>query len=802
MSHGRRGAGAPGRDMAKAALLASTMLVSAQGALAEEQAAGPGSTTGLEEIVVTAEKHSENLQNVPISVQALGENKLTDMNVQSFDDYSKLLPSVSYQTVNPGQTEIYMRGISSGGDGNHSGPQPTVGVYVDEIPTTTILGQLDFHIYDVQRVEALSGPQGTLYGASSESGTLKIVTNKPNPSGFSAGYDLEVNGVEHGGVGGIAEGFVNIPIGDNAAVRIVGYQEHDAGYIDNVYGTRTYPSAPDIVVNNRSAVQNDYNTVQTYGGRLEFLINLDDNWTILPAIMGQDQQIDGINAFDPSIGDLEVRHFYPETDHDSWFMPSLTVTGKIGDFDLTYAGGYLQHDVITQADYTDYSYFYDVCCGYGAYETGPGGKKINIGQQLLGNDHFEKISQELRFASPQEDQFRVMGGVYYERQLHDILQEYVIPGLDPALAVTGWPNVWWLTDQERIDRDYAVFGNFAYDVSPHLTVEGGLRFYRYDNTLQGFFGFGGSDFSSNDGEAICYKFSSFRGAPCWNLNKEQAANGVLYKATVTYKIDPDKLVYFTASDGYRPGGPNRNGNFAPYQADKLYNFEVGWKTSWFDNTLRWNGDLFYDPWDDPQFIFLGANGLPDIVNAGSALSEGIETDLSWKVTPHFTLSGSASFIDARLTDVFCGTTDPLTGQPVTSCPASTAQSPNGTQLPVTPYFKGNLTGRYDWEITDDSAAYFQTTVNYTGGKWPDLRQSLAGIDPRELIGWEPSFFEVDLSGGYSWGNSTVSLYIQNALDERGQLSRYAECTANICGSEPYIVPIKPLTVGLRFGQKF
>ena len=146
----------------------------------------------------------------------------------------KFLPSVSYQTLGPGFAQVYMRGVASGGDGNHSGPLPSVGIYLDEQPITTIQGALDVHLYDIARVEALAGPQGTLYGASSQAGTIRIITNKPDPSGFAAGYDLEGNTVDDGGIGYVAEGFVNIPLSDSAAIRLVGWDKHDAGYIDNV----------------------------------------------------------------------------------------------------------------------------------------------------------------------------------------------------------------------------------------------------------------------------------------------------------------------------------------------------------------------------------------------------------------------------------------------------------------------------------------------------------------------------------------------------------------------------------------
>src|SRR6185437_7066131 len=167
---------------------------------------------GLAEVVITASKRSENQQNVPISVTALDSEKLEQQNIQKFTDYAQALPEVAFQSLQPGFARTFMRGIASDNNPNHSGPLPSVGTYLDEQPITTIQGPLDLHMYDIQRVEVLPGPQGTLYGASSEAGTIRIITNKPDPKGFKAGYDIQGNTIKNGTGGAIAEGFVNIPL--------------------------------------------------------------------------------------------------------------------------------------------------------------------------------------------------------------------------------------------------------------------------------------------------------------------------------------------------------------------------------------------------------------------------------------------------------------------------------------------------------------------------------------------------------------------------------------------------------------
>src|SRR6266480_2431856 len=362
---------------AVAAALAAVPVVHAQ----ESRQAG-----ALEEVVVTAQKRSENLQDVPLAIVALGTQKLEELHITNLDDYVKFLPSVSYvrgqgQGGNgqPGITHVYMRGVVSGGDGNHSGSQPSVGTYLDEQPVTTIDGTVDVHVYDIERVEVLEGPQGTLYGASSQAGTIRIITNKPDPTGFRAGYDAGVNSVNHGGVGYVAEGFVNLPLSPVAAVRLVGWDEHDAGYINNVAGSnasacivngvRTFPGwsgqyaqgsgypgsvppnnpwpcpAPTTIgagsISNAAYVQNHYNTVSTKGGRGALRVNLGDNWSVTPTLMGQSVDTEGFFAFDPALGDLQVTHFGPENSQDSWLQAALTVEGKVSDFDMVYAGAFI-----------------------------------------------------------------------------------------------------------------------------------------------------------------------------------------------------------------------------------------------------------------------------------------------------------------------------------------------------------------------------------------------------------------------------------------------------------------------------
>ena len=528
----------------------------------------------------------------------------------------------------------------------------------------TIDGNLNLHLYDIERVEALAGPQGTLYGASSQSGTIRIITNKPDPSGFKAGYDLDLNTVSHGGRGYGIEGFVNLPLSSTAAVRLVGWAIQDAGYIDNVHGVVTFPTSG-AVHDNAPLVKKDYNTVETIGGRGALKVELGDNWTILPTVMGQDQRTDGDFAFNPAVGDLEVQHWFPQNVHDSWVQSALTVEGKISNFDILYAGAYLTRNTHEQSDYTDYSLFYDTRYGSGAYFLDNAGNLINPAQTIIGRDHYSKYSNELRVSSPREYPFRFVGGLFMERQVHEILQDYVVNnGGDPLgsippndISVPGWPGTIWLTNQERVDRDKAIFGEFSYDFIPdHLTGSAGVRHFTYDNSLQGFYGFN-STYSSHEGIATCFTpFVPFHGAPCSDLDRGTSGSGNSPKVNLTYKIDHDRMIYATYSKGFRPGGVNRNGGgtIPPYKPDYLTNYEVGWKTMWLDNRLRFNGALFYEKWKDFQFSYLGPNALTIITNAGQAEIKGLETDLEFAATQNLTLFGGFTLLNAKLTEEFCG----------------------------------------------------------------------------------------------------------------------------------------------------
>jgi outer membrane receptor protein involved in Fe transport len=826
-----------------------------------------GDTGGtLEEVVVTAQKKSENLQDVPISIEVLDNVKLEQLHVVSLDDYVKYSPSISYSRAEgqggngqPGISHIYMRGVTSGANENHSGSQPSVGTYLDEQPVTTIDGSLDVHLYDIERIEVLEGPQGTLYGASSEAGTVRIITNKPDTSKFSAGFDVEGNDVTHGGQGWKAEGFANIPLSPVAAVRLVGWDEHDAGFIDNVAGTdrnacivngvRTFPTwsgnaggtfygsnpvAADVApctpsaplgagaISNAAYLSNNYNTVETRGGRVALKLDVTDNWVVTPTVMGQTVSTNGFFGYDPAVGDLELAHFGPETSNDSFVQTALTVEGKIGNFDLTYAGAYLKRTTHSIAEYSDYSEFYDRVFGSGAYWTGANGKPI-MGQELVvTKGYFEKWSDEVRLSTPKDLPVHATAGLFAQRQLHDIWEQYVMPGygftnpygtlnsatpnpngLDQALSIPTLANTIWLTDEQRVDRDEAVFAQATWDITSQWSLNGGIRYFTYDNTIDGFYGYS-VNYPFATGAKACFDAApSTPYAPCTNLDKRVTGSGNVPRINLTYKVTPDAMLYATFSKGFRPGGVNRTSEkgIEPYQADYLKNYEIGWKTQWFDHRLRWNGDFFWEDWDNFQFSFLGPNSLTIIVNGGNARIKGWENELEWAVTNQLTLSSSWTFLHAELTQNYCGV------QGVTNCPTQVTpepfqapligpQAPAGTNLPLTPRFKANLIARYNFGEIGGFKPFGQASLVYQTQASQALR-----VDQNNILGNAPAYALADLNVGATRDKSTVQFTVSNVMDRRAQLSRFTEINpAN--DNQVYIIPAQPRTYILKFGQKF
>ncbi len=812
--------------------------------------------TSLGEVVVTAQKRTQNLQDVPISLDALGEERMKELNVQNFKDYVQFLPSVTMQPstgAGGGFNAVYMRGIATGGDGQATTSQPSVGMYLDEQPITTIQGNLDVHLYDIARVEALAGPQGTLYGASSQAGTIRIITNRPDPAAFAGGYSLEANYVDLEEPGYVAEGFVNLPLGDNAALRVVGWSLSDAGWVDNKLATRTYTidqstAADDVVTTNDQFVKKNYNTADTLGARAALRVNLGENWSVTPSVMYQSMDQKGSWGDDlnniAASGDYAVAHFRKEFTDDEWWQAGLTVEGSINGFDVVYSGNYLDRDVNGAFDYSDYSFYYD-----NLYTTGyfarlfldNNGDQLNPDAAFSNDDHYTKTSHEIRISTPQDKRVRGLLGAFYQKQYHDFYQEFgKIANLADAMLMNGnvagtqqFPGVVYLNSMDRTDTDQAIFGNIDFDLNDKLTLSLGARYFEPEVHVKGFFGFGlgfnrahvpgyGSDnipgtpddevgepgdprnggegayspagqgWSAN-GEWRCASQADRKDAPCQNVDKKISESDSVYRVNLSWKATDAAMLYATWSEGYRPGGINRNPFAGDYIRDILTNYEFGWKTRFADNRVQLNGAIFLEEWDDIQVSFQGGNGITQVANGGKAEVQGIEAQLDWLPTDSLRLGLAVAYYDSELKKDFCDLAD-TDGDGVLEC--VNVKAPAGTSLPITPDFKANLIARYSFPA-GAFEAYTQGAVSYQTSAPSQLE-----IADNAVYGDIPSSTFLNLAFGLQKDKYTVELFVANATNEDAPLGVTSECTPQVCGGQTYGVKSRPRTIGIRFSQDF
>ena len=749
----------------------------------------------LEEIIVTAQKREQNLQEVAISVQVLGEEQLEQLNISSFDDYVQYLPSVSFQGRGPGQSQIYMRGVSDGGDGNFSGTSPSVALYLDEQPVTAIGRNLDVHTYDIARIEVIPGPQGTLYGANSQAGTIRIITNKPNTEEFQAGFDAGLNSVSDGETGYSAEGFVNVPLSDKAALRLVGWYVEDGGWIDIVAGSQTFSRSGITVSNsgnadpNLNTVEDDHNTLTNTGARAALGIDLNDNWTATANVIFQNQKSDGLFADQPDAGQPgqgAALRFFQDDYQDEWTQIGLTVNGGVGFADLTFAGSYLDREVDYNIDYTAYSEYsnyveyYYTCIAYDFNNcTDP---RI----QYENDSTIKRSTFELRLQSSGDERLNWVAGMFYTDDEHKYFNQWVIPtipaGNDIPLDrnVQNRQDLYFATNQVRNSTETAFFGELTYEFNDQLSGTLGARWFETEDELEGFVGSRFSCFDPADGNRVGNGTAT---SPNCGGGLKTKIDDVTFKLNLSYSFSDDVMGYVTYSEGFRPGGINREDSpIIPqiYQPDFLKNYEIGLKMTLADGKVRFNGAAYFMDWDDLQLTRF------DVVNFGSFLGLtantdgaqiwGIEGELQWLISDPWMVTLAASYNQAELSeDFFVGTTDP------------TPEAPKNTDLPFTPDLKYTVISRYEFTMSGRDS-YVQGSWSWTDDSWNDLFVA-ARVK-------QDSYGILNASIGTSFGDSSVELYAQNLTDKNAEILRYNRAGDN------RVTANRPRTIGLRYRQRF
>ena len=792
--------------------------------------------TEIEEVIVTATKRASSAQEIPVTVNVLDETTMDDVAIGNFDDYVRHLPNVSSASVGPGRATVYIRGMAvqpitvllSGAQGT----TPNVALYLDEQPVTAPGRNLDVYATDIQRIEVLPGPQGTLFGASSQAGTIRLITNKPQVDAFATGADVTMSNTKDGDMSTAIEAFINIPVNDRMAVRGAFYSVSEGGYIDNVLGSFTTDPAINPLstasgsavryeaANNGALVESDFNDSYYKGARISgsYALTPDERWMledvdVLVQHTTQELGSDGVFDFDPEVGDLDVNRYFPDQLSDEFGLTSWTVSGRMGALDLMYTGGYLDRKVEQMVDYTGYnnsgawiSYYtctysnpaYVVNYGVDSRFITPGGREcLSPVKGAILHQSQERTTHEFRFTTPEENRIRLTAGVFIDEFEIETQDDYLyeastdlgfVPNAPIAAAAqvnasTRAPGITFFNDIRRTEEQVAFFGEVSYDLSDKVTALIGMRRYDLEIDFEGSSNFGDGIFQGSPGVGVT---NQDRGRD-YDVNGGHSKDprefdDIITKFTLSYTPKDNVLLFATISEGYRPGGWNRGGGIpsvnpafptvtANYNTDDVDNIEFGWKATLADGSVQLNGNVYFIEWTNMQvtrFDPQNVSILTFVENAADADIKGVEADLIWNVDENWTINAAISINDTELTDVY--------GQAVELAAV-------GSQLPLMPDLQTTIRARRDWVTNEGYEAFVQLGLQ-TGS---DSYSSLVAVNRRD----QDAYATVDLSMGVSKDEWSAGLFIENLTDER--VDQYINNQDDIMR----ITTNRPLTLSLR-----
>ncbi len=695
----------------------------------------------LETVVVTAEKRSEQLMDVPMSVSALSGAELDRLQDRSFADYAALVPGLSLQSLQPGATRLTLRGQNSGGVGS------TVAVYIDESPfgssNALLNGNVntgDFDTWDMQRIEVLRGPQGTLYGANSEGGLLKFVTNAPVLGTLSGAAEVSGESVDHGGKGGDVHAMVNLPLGETMALRISGFDQDVAGYIyDPATGER------------------DVNDGHEEGGRASLLLAPTDALSIRLTATSQQLKFNGTNQVDvnpvtlqPLHGDLTQERLLQEPSSFKYENYSATIDWNAGPFSVLSNTSYGILNSDTDADATPL---------YG----GLAGALFGGAPGALFDDNvgLKKYTQEIRLTSTPTTPLEWQVGGYYTRETGD-LNEHLNAVQLPGGAVLG------LIEQPIVASVYkeeAGFGDLTYHFNSQFDIQIGGRYSHNEQNAQ---------------ETIV--FNSLISPTPEYIPGSSSGNVFTYSVAPSWHMDANTMMYARLATGYRPGGPNVVPPGAPpsvpleYGSDKTTNVELGVRSTLLDGVISMDFAIFHVNWKDIQLFEVvdnfGVNG-----NGGTARSQGAEWTLAYAPVRGLKFQWVGAYTEAKLTS-----------------PAPALNANSGDPLPYAPKWGTSLDGQYEWDLFAGYKGFVGATWSFVGSRSSDFAVSTA-TPPGQLV--LPSYNTTAVRLGLENAHYTAMLYGKNLSDARG-ITNY-----DGVGS-PYssVSVIQPRTIGLSLSAKF
>jgi iron complex outermembrane receptor protein len=784
----------------------------------------------LEEVIVTARKRVESVQDIPASIQAISAEDIKDMNARGLADYSRFVPSVNVVSYGNGTSNIVFRGANVDGGGYVA--QATASMYLDEVSVTATGSQPSVRMVDIARVEALSGPQGTLYGSDAQAGTMRIITNKPVMNTFEAVLDGSYRGGEDSEDSYDGSIVLNLPlVDDKLALRLVGFSAKDGGYIDNVFG-----HTPDFntvkgpghmpsgygTLDNSAAVKDNWNDSEIEGWRAALLWEINDNWSATAMYLHQNTESGALNDFDPYVGDLQTVRFNDEFRDDEYDLYSLTIEGDLGWAQLVSATSYFERDIEQTLDNTAYAHYWaalycnvydlDPATYYWYYSPPEGGGVLFWGAYCQGataeGDYLtaydypqtvERFTQEIRlsaqgetidwlvglfydkteetwvadFAYPTENELRRGDGLYGESVSADFSDWYYGT---PAGTHAGGKE-WWYSENDPEWENKAVFGEVTWHASDKLDLTIGARYFERTNEFT---------------YIVCHPDVG----PCESTDGGGEDKEWIPKVALAYSFTDDVMGYALWTVGYRPGGTNRaRGEPAwpvAYDPDEMTNWEAGIKTNFADGAARFNATVFYMEWDkyqyeltdpsqvpcpgnDPNESIAGVCGQPwqtVIANAGEASITGLEFELDWAVSANLLLGINGSFLDA---------------QTETSIDLTQDGSPNifkGDRLPVSPEVSGAAWAEYNFPIDRIGGNGFaRLQWSYTSETFNTVEQdspSSNAANPQI----ETAAFDIgDFSAGVRGDTWEVNVFVSNLTDERAEFNTgtgiFEDAQANI-----------------------
>ena len=701
---------------------------------------------GLNKVIVTAQKREQAALDVPASVTAVNTEQLAKDGKVRLEDYAAQVPGMSLSSFRQGFTQVALRGITTGVAQSTS----TTAFYVDEAPIGSVNAYAagssvtpDIDPADLQRVEILKGPQGTLYGAGAMGGLVRYVTAAPDYRKLRGSVTLGGNAVKGGGNGKVGRASLNIPLGEeNMALRVSVFSRTDGGYIDQTNGRK------------------DVNEAKVEGGRIAFNWLINPDWKLSAFALTQRVKSLGNTLVDvepatqrPLFGELMQQRFADEISTASLDVANLTINGQLGRFELVSS---------TTVQNVDASQGLDGTAGYGA-ALGPLFGIPNLGVQYAQGTSTHRVSQELRLrTSAFDDRLDVEGGLYYTKEEN----ENRIPGFRTFSTTSGADIPLPPIVKAAIDtsyKEYSVFANATYALTPQLDLIAGIR-------------------HGKDDQDYIQDYSGLLVGPTPVLiDSGSSKNKTTYLASASYKPTPDDALYARVATGFRPGGPNAvpptAATLAPltFQPDTLTSYELGYKSVMLGGRVSLEAALFSTDWKDIQ-IQTSAGGFNFFVNGGAATSRGAELAVSWFPMTGLSLRSAVGYTDASLSE-----------------PAPAAGGLDDDRLPFVPKLTGSLGANYRWALNAGWSAYAGGTLNYTGERRSDFSQRAA-----QDVG---SYTMLNLSGGIENANWRLAIYGKNLTDSDGVTFLKSQ-SLSPAGSPFGAAIIAPRTIGADLTYRF